>query len=169
MLKPSLSSSRRTLVREGLQHRLSDDSEIMREAQAVAMGYVEPFPRHAKRLLNRLRLLLFIAHERRMFGGDPSLMPRHLGKWAVLCERWPELAQALSVHSDMISELEGRGGSTKSGRDKHQEVIKNLAPDYANDSLLQGFLRSAVNLAPVIQRIVRFEPAPAPLPPPKQP
>ena len=157
------------LVREGIQHRLSDDSEIMREAQAEAMGFVEPYPRHAKRLLNRLRLLLFIAHARRMFGGDPPLMPRHLGKWAVLCERWPELAQALSVHPDMMSELEGSVCSEKSGRDKYQEVIKNLAPDYANDSALQGFCRSAVNLAPVIERIVRFEPAPTTPTQPQQP
>ncbi len=157
------------LIREGIQRRLGDDSEIMREAQAEAVGYVEPFPRHAKRLLNRLRLLLFVAHARRMFGGDPALTPRHLGKWAVLCERWPELAQALSISPDRMSQLEGRVGSEESGRDEYRSVVEKLAPAYVNDSALQGFCRSQVELAPVIEQIVRFEPAPATRLPQQQP
>ena len=65
------------------------------------MRHLEPMPRHAKRLLNRLRLLLFVAHERKMFGGKPTLSSRHIGKWAVLGERWPELSQIVCTSPEI--------------------------------------------------------------------
>jgi hypothetical protein len=141
------------LLRERIQLHLSDDSELMREAQAEVMNYVEPYPRHAKRLLNRLRLLIFIAHERGMFGGDPYLSPRHIGKWAVLCERWPELAQSLSSKPELMVRLEQE--------DQYGAAINDIAPFYATDLVLKKFCLAGgdIKLASLTSRIVHFAPA----------
>jgi KAP family P-loop domain len=141
------------LVREGVQRRLSDNSEIMREARAEAMNYIEPFPRHAKRILNRLRLLIFIAHERRMFGGEPPLSARHIGKWSVLCERWPELAQSLSSRPELMTRLEHEA--------QYEAAINSAVPAYAKDATLREFCLSGrgPKLASLMNRIVHFSPA----------
>ncbi len=144
------------LVRERIQRRLSNDSEVMMEAEAEVMTYVEPLPRHAKRILNRLRLLIYIAHEREMFGGEPNLSPRHIGKWAVLCERWPELAQALCVQPEMMARLEQDS--------QYEGAVNEVVPFYGNDVVLRNFCLSGERLAIVINRIVHFTAAVAKAP-----
>ena len=141
------------LVRERLQRYLEDESELQREAEDEVMRHLEPMPRHAKRLLNRLRLLLFIAHERRMFGGNPELTSRHIGKWAVLGERWPELLQAVSRDPNIMKRLE------KSAT--HEAVVKERAPYYEDNKALRRFClsRTGVKLWPVVRRILEFAPS----------
>jgi len=141
---------REDLIRERIQLRFGDDSELMREAQDEVMRYVEPLPRHAKRLLNRLRLLLFIAHARGMFGGTPLLSGRHMGKWAVLSERWPELAQILCAHPDLMARLEDKN--------QYDTAIKESAPFCSNDATLMTLCLNdaGVKLAPVMDRIAHF-------------
>jgi hypothetical protein len=138
------------LLRERLQRYLEDESELQREAEDEVMQHLEPLPRHAKRLLNRLRLLLFIAHERKIFGGEPTLSARHIGKWAVLCERWPELALVISRDPDVMKLLEDPTS--------HDGAVMNLTPHYRNDKTLQQFCLSDIEtrLAPVMERIVQF-------------
>lgn len=142
------------LVRERIQRRLIDDSDVIREAQAEVMNYVEPFPRHAKRFLNRLRLLIFIAHERRMFGGEPYLSGRHIGKWTVLSERWPEVAQMLSLKPDLMSRLEQE--------DQYNVAISDVAPYYATDVTLREFCLAGdqIKLASLMSRLVHFAAVP---------
>jgi hypothetical protein len=137
-------------VRERLQRYLEDESEIQREAEGEVMLYLDPMPRHAKRLLNRLRLLLFIAHERGMFGGTPILSAKHIGKWAVLGERWPELLQVVCMEPFVMGALENSK--------EHDECVKTITPAYENDDALRRFCLSpvGVRLSPVIQRIVEF-------------
>jgi hypothetical protein len=143
------------LLRERLQRYLEDESELQREAEDEVIQRLEPMPRHAKRLLNRLRLLLFIAHERRMFGGHPVLSPRHIGKWAVLSERWPELAQVLLRSPELMLQLEDP--------DSHHLTMKQYAPLYGNDKALEDFCLtySETPLADVMDRIVQFRAASA--------
>jgi hypothetical protein len=147
-------ASAESLLRERLFRHLEDDSEVQNEAEDEVVRHLQPLPRHAKRLLNRLRLLLFVAHARKMFGGSPELGPRHLGKWAVLCERWPELAQSLTANSQAITALEGRAG-----RREYTDALSALAPGYLHDSALLEFMSSEIRLAGVVERIVRFQPA----------
>jgi hypothetical protein len=141
------------LLRERLLKYIEDESELQREAEAEVMRYTAPMPRHAKRLLNRLRLLLFIAHERKMFGGKPRLSPRHIGRWAVLGDRWPELSQLVCQDPRLMSLLESQS---------HFNVtIREQAPVYAADRALRLFClsESGTKLSPVIRRIVQFAPA----------
>jgi hypothetical protein len=142
------------LVRERLQRYLENESEIQREAEDEIMRFLEPMPRHAKRLLNRLRLLLFVAHERHMFGGEPRLSARHIGKWAVLGERWPELLNVLRARPDLMKWLE------KSEAD-HKACIRDNVAVYVDDEELSRFCLSekGVKLTPVLERIIEFTPS----------
>jgi hypothetical protein len=141
------------LVTERLRSYLEDESELQLEAEDEVMQHLEPMPRHAKRVLNRLRLLLFIAHERKMLGGKPELSSRHVGKWAVLGERWPELLQAVCVNPDIMKPLEDA--------ETHDAVIKERAPLYENDEALRRFCsaRGGIKLWPVVKRMVEFVPS----------
>jgi KAP-like P-loop domain-containing protein len=145
------------LVKERLQRYLEDESELQREAEDEVMQHLEPMPRHAKRLLNRLRLLLFVAHERRMFGGTPELTPRHIGKWAVLGERWPELSQTICFDPSIMKRLENS--------ETHDAAIKERVRLYEKDRALRHFClsRAGVKLWPVIARIVEFVPSASPV------
>jgi hypothetical protein len=142
------------IVRERLQRYLEDESEIQREAEDEVMRYLEPMPRHAKRLLNRLRLLLFVAHERRMFGGEPKLTARHIGKWAVLGERWPELLNVLREQPQFMESFEDNSNT-------FEYIVNKCVPVYKNDDELQRFCLygEGVKLGSVISRIVELTPA----------
>jgi hypothetical protein len=119
------------LVKERVQRYLEDESELQREAEDEVMRHLEPMPRHAKRILNRLRLLLFVAHERKMFGGTPELTPRHIGKWAVLGERWPELSQVILMNPGIMEQIE------KS--ETHDTAVKEYVPLYEKDKHFDTF------------------------------
>jgi hypothetical protein len=145
------------LVRERLQRYLEDESELQREAEDEVMQHLERMPRHAKRLLNRLRLLLFVAHERKMFGGVPQLTPRHIGKWAVLGERWPELSQQICMDPSIMECLEKA--------ETHDATVKERVRLYEKDETLRRFClaKTGIKLSPVIVRIVEFVPAVGPM------
>jgi hypothetical protein len=94
-----------------------------------------------------------------MFGGKPPLSPRHIGKWAVLCERWPELAQAICTDPGIMLRLEDPK--------KHRAVIRQRAPLYQDDPALREFCLSGdgVKLSLVMARIVEFATASTPAAP----
>lgn len=146
------------------------DRELQREARQAARSYlvvhgpeieqVEAFicdhppllPRAAKRMINHARLLTHIAIDRGMFGGDEELQPAHLGEWIIIRERWPELAARIGAHPEEMHQLE------KLANDGGRLVEYVGAVDGIDD--LAHLLRQKPQLAPVIERLVRFEPAP---------
>jgi hypothetical protein len=140
------------LLRERIQLRIGDDSELMRGAHSEIIQYVEPFPRHAKRLLNRLRLLVFIAHGRKMFGGRPPLEPKHIAKWAVMCERWPELAHEISNYPEIMFGMERT--------DTYDALVSQHASIYRDETVLRKFCLSpgTTKIGDLITRIVQFAP-----------
>ena len=143
------------LVVERVQPFLENESELQKEAQEEVIDFLPPLPRNAKRLLNRLRFLLFIAYAGRMFGGKPELTPKHVAKWAVLSERWPELAQVLSESPKEMKRLEEK---TKVPADFFI-VVKEMAALYQDDAELLNFANSGVQLGNVLSRLVHFDSA----------
>lgn len=132
---------------------------LLEEAYQEVIAHLPALPRNAKRMLNRLRLLLYIAHEKKMFGGTPTLTPRHVGKWVVMRERWPELAfHFLSEPEDLV-ELESLAAFPFP--DMFYERVKTLAADHADDSDLVVFSRKETRLGEVLPRMVHFESAAA--------
>jgi len=116
-----------------------------------------PLPRAAKRMLNHARLLTRIAGDRGMFGGDPPLTPDHLGEWIVLRERWPWLVERVCAQPSEMARYEEFAAY---GRDQLTEAL--AAQSLAGIDELHALLCTEPTLAPVIERLIRFQsPAPA--------
>lgn len=136
------------------ERRLIEDRASRSAAERSLAPYLPANPRRAKRLINHERLYATIAEDRGVFGGDPELTYRHLAKWVLIVEHWPRLGAAL-VRSPMhIGALEHAADV-----DELQEVLTATVPGvYASMDLVQ-VLRDGIPLAPVLPRLVRFEPA----------
>ena len=141
------------LIKERVQRYLENESEIQQEAEQEVMQFLPRLPRHAKRLLNRLRLLLFIAHERRMFGPLTGVLPAHMAKWAVLMERWPEFAELVWTKPSTM-----RAAESSSGDDvRWGETVKLLAAWLVDDADFREFCKSNLEIGPVMEQLVAFE------------
>lgn len=114
-----------------------------------------PLPRAAKRMLNHARLLTRIACDRRMFGGEPRLLPAHLGEWIIMGERWPEVVERVVAKPSEMARLErlvAEGG----------DLAAALGPAPVSALAdLEALLREEPTLSPVVERLIRFEPAPS--------
>ena len=141
------------LIAEALQLHLFNESDLLREAEAEVMPFLPPLPRNAKRILNHLRLMLFIATARKVFGGQPEISARHFGKWIVLQERWPEVARAIVDTPAEMAELERLAADPK----KFARRIAGIAPWYAQDSDLRGYCAAETKLAEVVERLLHFD------------
>jgi hypothetical protein len=142
------------LARQRAQRRLADESVHRSQAESEIKEHLPSLPRSAKRLFNHLRVLLVVAEQKHMFGGQPELQGKHLGKWAVLLERWPELSSALTVQPGKLAELE----SATSIEELSTRLNLALPSSVASQELFT-FLMSPTKLAPVVERLVYFQPA----------
>jgi hypothetical protein len=153
LVNQGLEERRHELARQRAQRMLTDDSARRTQAEAEIKDHLPALPRSAKRLFNHLRVLLVIAEQKQMFGGQPELQAIHVGKWAVLLEQWPELGSALTADPGRLTELETATSI--------EELSKRLGPSMpasaASQNLL-AFLKSPTKLAPVVERLVYFQP-----------
>jgi hypothetical protein len=124
------------------------------EVEDFICRHPPPLPRAAKRMLNHARLLTRIASDRRMFGGDPELTPAHLGEWIVMGERWPQLVERVAAQPAEMARLEQL---VADGGDLAAELGSHLPGELGD---LEALLRAEPTLAPVVERLIRFEPAP---------
>jgi hypothetical protein len=115
--------------------------------------YLPSNPRNAKRLYNQLYVVIAAAQQRRMFGGQPKLEARHVVKWVVLLELWPELASMLTVGSRLLADLESADSIAALSQRLDSAGLTSLA---SQDLLL--FLRSRTKLAPVVERLFYLQP-----------
>ena len=160
------SGEHRALLLEVWQEQLSlkveTDSALLDGALHEAFRHLPASPRNAKRILNRLRLLLHLARARDLlFEGSP-LTPAHIGHWAVLQERWPELVQAVNVDPAQVGLLEATARA--SGLDSPRQeafdgLIKDLVPRYGSVPALMECLASGVPMGDVAAALVSFEPS----------
>ena len=129
------------------------ESEVWQAAVQESMRWVPLYPRHAKRLVNRMRLMLGIAFNRGGFADNPHLGAKAVGKWVVLWERWPEVAQRILRDPDHIGELEA-AVLVKDG--SFEKLIASTFDLYASDEDLPLLFASEPKLAPLIDRIVHL-------------
>jgi hypothetical protein len=139
------------LVEQKKQQLLIDDEYFRRELSLLIVDYLQPLPRNAKRVLNRFRVNLLIAHGRGLFTSDPKVTTQEIGKWLVLGERWPQLARALATSPRMMDRLE-----RTSDRKAFGQLVVTLAPFYEGDDELQTFIQSKPQLADVLSRLVHY-------------
>jgi hypothetical protein len=125
------------------------------EAAAEVKRYLPPNPRTAKRMMNHLSLARAIAEERGVFT-DGTVTHQHLGKWVGISEQWPQFAAALSVTPSRIYALEAAESVAEL-----QELVDALAPGTPDVAALYERLGDHLPLASVLDRLVRYEGAPA--------
>lgn len=138
------------------QNELSqfNDSEQVRAALKTTRQFAADQPRSDKRLLNRLRLFVNIAARRGLLQGKGALTAGQIGKWVVLQERWPELAQIIARNPGgaQLATLENAANNGKL-------FAREIAP-YLRAGLdgraLENFLLSGPKLGKVQGRLVRF-------------
>ena len=91
-----------------------------------------------------------------MLGGEPALEATHLGKWAVLLERWPELGFAIRANPALLADVE------KMARDDVQalpDFIRTFSPTATDLPDTREFFKSEPTLASVIPRLIYCLPA----------
>ena len=133
--------------------RLAEYTARRDEAEKELAPYLPDNMRRAKRLINHERLYARIAEDRDIFGGNPELSHRHLAKWILIVEEWPRLGSALTRDPSKMTALEGAHDIPAL-----QKVV-NFAGIRATDQLF-NVLTNDVKLAPLLERLVRFESAP---------
>jgi hypothetical protein len=148
------------LVEQVKQQLLADDEYFHSEIGNLIVDYLQPLPRNAKRVLNRLRVNMLIAFRRNLFTTEPRVTVQQIGKWLVLNERWPQLGQVLTAVPHRIAELESAVEREVPLSPKpstaYRRCIKSLEPIYAGDEELRRFLHSDPALSAVLPRLVHF-------------
>ena len=147
------------------QQYLTHDSELFTKAREYAFKHLLLVPRNAKRLLNRLRLNLFILDQQNAFMDRAKFGPEHLGKWVALHERWPELATAITRDSAFMKRIEKEvpkpaKTASKATRSKLRKLLdeQRVPRRPADDGALFKILTDPPRLAPVIVQLTSFEP-----------
>jgi hypothetical protein len=136
-----------------------NDSTLVREAYDEVAAHLHQLPRNAKRAINRLRLLLYVAYARESFGGEAGLTPRHIGRWVAFQERWPEVADLMIGDPELMKRLEDAPDAP--GR----QALLGLLPEaaaksFSGDEDLCDFLAErGVRLGDVMEQLVQFPPA----------
>lgn len=127
--------------------------QLVMEGSGELSSYLPGLPRSVKRVANRHYLLASVAVSRDMIGGAPPLTAQHLAKWAVVMERWPELAEGIIAQPSLAGELERRAKSDGDASGEHS--LSALLPEGTSqcDELVR-ILRDPTSIAAVADRLV---------------
>lgn len=132
--------------------------QLVRDGSGELSSYLPGLPRSVKRIANRHYLLASVAVSRDMIGGTPSLTAQHLGKWAVMMERWPELAAEIIDRPSLAGELERRAKSD--GEASGNGSLSELLPvGLSQREELVRLLRNPTSIEAVADRLVFALPA----------
>ena len=94
----------RESARQAVREQRMGETDELRDAYAAAIQDMPLLPRNAKRLVNMLRVLIYLARERKLL--DDNLTPAHIGRWCAFRERFPDLALRTLRSPSMLDELE---------------------------------------------------------------
>lgn len=144
------------LVKERELLLLINDSTLLDEAYEEVRAHLHQLPRNAKRAMNRLRLLLYVAYARGAFGGSPELTHRHLGRWVAFQEHWPEVAALMIGDPGLMGALE-RCTTAAERQALFTLFPEEMARSVAADADLADFLASPrLPLGPVTARLIHL-------------
>jgi KAP-like P-loop domain-containing protein len=155
MVERSIKSASSSLIEQ--RTRRAKVEQLVNEGSGELMRYLPGLPRSVKRVVNRHYLLASVAVSREMVGGTPPLTPQHLSKWAVLMERWPELAAQIVARPTLACELEQLARSPE--RSDHAMLLGRLPAGIAQRDDLIRLLEDAVSFGAVTDRLAFALPA----------
>jgi hypothetical protein len=140
---------------EQRERRLAVERLVSEGASELDL-YLPKLPRSVKRVANRHYLLASVAVSRNMIGGTPPLTAQHLGKWAVMMERWPELARKIIEDPSLAGRLER--WARADGHPVDRPPLPELPSVDRQEDLIQ-LLSDQTSLDAVAQRLVLALPA----------
>jgi KAP family P-loop domain len=146
-------SSEARLVADRVARFFTHESPLKTEAEAEIVQFLPLIPRSAKRMMNHLRLRLYVSIRREMLGDGAQLTPRHLGKWVVLEERWPELVHGLVEKPGNLKKLEQTEDVTALASE-----LEALGLDAEPSDDLFRFVRAEPRLGTVAEQLIFLEP-----------
>jgi hypothetical protein len=141
------------LVEDRVARYLTYDSPLADEAE-TSIEFLPLIPRSAKRMMNHLRLWLYVAIRRGLLDPGSELTPRHVGKWVVFEERWPDIAREAVDRPAILASLEQEGDA-----DQLAQALGKLELDADQASDLFVFLGTEPRLGPLAERLITLEPA----------
>jgi hypothetical protein len=130
----------------------TEESSLRVRAEDQLAQHLPLLPRGAKRMLNHLRLRLYVAVERGLF--TDTFDPAHVGKWVVLEERWPDLARAIKERPATLADAERAAAGSGLA-----DVVAGLGMNGAPTGDLERFLTTEPRLAAFAEPLVFLEPA----------
>ena len=142
------------LVADRVARYFTHESSLQEEADAEVVAFLPLIPRSAKRMMNHLRLRLYVAIRRDLLGPGSGITPRHLGKWVVFEERWPELVRGVLEQPGKLNELEEADDVSELG-----EAMTRLQLDAVSSQDLVDFLATDPKIGPVAEQLIFLEPA----------
>jgi hypothetical protein len=146
------------LLHERALLRTLNDEHVLHEAHAEVADHLSPFPRSTKRFLNQVRVLAGIAAARGVAAGERRPSPRHFGRYALLKERWPQVAAAFMRDPRRAAELERCADAGDAAGVAGCLTAWGAGLD--DPSRLTAFLQSgSVRLGEVAESVVHFLPA----------
>lgn len=151
---------RERIVRQRLiRNVVATESDLWQAAAGEVSMYVPEYPRQAKRLVNKLRLLLSIAQDRELFKDvsvtDARMRAQAIGKWTVMWERWPELAERATKTPAALKELEQSAAETD--RTKFYEALKSAFGMPIDSEDLRTFCCNEPRVSDVLDSVMHLE------------
>lgn len=144
-------ASAREMYRLQMLLQRLDGKELEESFRAVA-DLIRPLPRDLKRLLNRIRFLLYVANDRDLLAPNGPLTTAAIGKWALLAERWPDLAVAVSADPPLLGRLEVQSRTP----DGYVAAMEEVVPGYSRSAELWRVLTAEPALGPNAACLSRF-------------
>jgi hypothetical protein len=162
---------------EAIRRQRMGETDELREAYQAALSLLPLLPRNAKRLINMLRVRIYLAHSLHWMNRDlPSgikVTPAHIGKWTALQERYPDLALLIMREPKMVLEMEDCAGKPDDETKKQRFAeLAGMVPKrehprlrdiFAGEPKLNGVIGHLVFMpTAVLETLTETSPAPSP-------
>jgi hypothetical protein len=121
-----------------------DNGRYVDKGYLAIAEYVPPFPRDVKRVLNRIRFMLYLSMRRRLLEPAGPLTSECIAKWALVTEKWPEFAAKVSGKPTLWSWIE----SSAKQDDVFRSRMVRVVPGYVESADLQDVLCAEPALGP---------------------
>ncbi|MEE9465961.1 MAG: P-loop NTPase fold protein [Candidatus Neomarinimicrobiota bacterium] len=131
-----------------------NDSDVLTKVAGKAIKFLPPLPRNVKRLVNRIRVLHYLAEKRGVYKEGTGITEFHVGKLAILREKWPGIAHVIMMKPVLMGKLES--AAKKSEDDFNQLILSQFKQTGTENSDLREFCTQPPMLAGEIKDLLSF-------------
>lgn len=158
-VEQSVASASSRLIEQRV--RRASVERLVSAGSSELAAYLPGLPRSVKRVANRHYLLASVAVSRKMIGGTPPLTAEHLSKWAVMMERWPDLAEQIVEQPRLADQLEqcARIEELSAREQALRPLLERASVSQRDDADLVRLLRDQTSIAAIVDRLVFARPA----------